>query len=253
MSRPRHALVRGVPLSFGGALTMAAKPQPLDPLRAAAQHAAYVLALRWLGLDVTVLPADEAFPDGCFVEDTAVLAEGVALITRPGAPSRRGEVAAVREALAASHRLVEMTEGGLLDGGDVLRAYDTLFIGRSSRTDDAGIAAARAAFPTLTVVPVDVADALHLKCIATPLGTDTILLADETVDPRAFAGHEVVLIPHDEAYAANVLAVGHTVLVAAGFPATAEALAARGYDVMTLELDAIQAADGSLTCLSLLW
>jgi dimethylargininase len=196
----RHALVRGVPDSFGQALTQAPKPRPLDPARARAQHAAYVAALRRVGVAVLELAPDPELPDGCFVEDTAVLVDGTALITRPGAPERRGEGTAVAQVLTASHRLALMEAPATLDGGDVLRCGDTLWIGRSGRTNDAGIAAARAAFPALKVVPVDVPGALHLKCHATALDDATILLADGTLDPAAFAGREVVLIPHDEAY-----------------------------------------------------
>jgi len=249
----RRALVRAVPDSFGAALTMAAKPRPLDPERARAQHAAYVAALRGLGVAVRALPADEACPDCCFIEDTAVVAGDTALLTRPGAASRRGEGEAVAAALADTHRVVRMSGPATLDGGDVLRSGDTLWVGRSGRTDAGGHFAVSLAFPGLRVVPVDVPGALHLQCVATALGPDAVLLAEGTVDPAVFAGREVVLIPQEEAYAANVVALGGAVLVAAGYPATARALAARGLAVVALDMSEFAAADGSLTCLSLRW
>lgn len=251
----RHALVREVPSTFADALVAQPHAEPIDVARARDQHAAYVQALRDLGLEVTVLPADDAYPDGCFVEDTCVIAEGVALMTYPGAASRRGEVAAVRAALPAGLEIVDMDRPANLDGGDCLRTAGRIYVGRSARTNAYGVQKLRRTFEPLDLEVIDlpVPDALHLKCHVTPLGPDAILLAEDWLPPALFPDVKAVMVPAAEAYAANVLAVGQTVLMAAGFKRTRDALEAAGYRVVALDTTEFRKADGSLTCLSLLY
>lgn len=256
MNAPRHALTRRIPTTFADATVMTPHAgAPIDVALAREQHATYVEALRGLGLAVTVLDADDAHPDCCFVEDTCVLAGDVALVTTPGAPSRRGEVPAIRAALPAGHRVEAMALPATLDGGDCLRTARRIYVGRTARTNAAGVTILREAFAPLglTVVEVPVADALHLKCFATPLGNETLLLAEGWLAPATFDDQRVITIPAEEAYAANVLAVGDTVLMAAGFPRTRRILQANGFKVIALDTTEFRKADGSLTCLSLLY
>jgi dimethylargininase len=245
-----RAITRSIPASFAHALSAAPPDPPIDIALASAQHAAYCAALAACGVAVETLAADDACPDGCFVEDTAVVVGERALITRPGAPSRRAETAAIAAALARWVEVVEMTPPATLDGGDCLRLGDTIFVGRSQRSNADGIA--QLAVLGLRVVPVDLpAGVLHLKCVCSPLPDGRILLAEGSLDPATF-GAAAVWVPAAESYAANAVAVGDHVLAAAGFPRTHDALAAAGFIVHAVPCSEVRKADGSLTCQSIL-
>ncbi len=255
MNVPRHAITREIPATFADALVAQPHAEPIDVARAREQHAAYVQALRDLGLEVAVVPADDAYPDCCFVEDTCVIAEGIALMTMPGAASRRGEMPAVRAALPPDLEIVEMNRPATLDGGDCLRTAGRIYVGRSARTNAYGVQKLRRTFEPagLDVVDLPVPDALHLKCHVTPLGREMILLVEDWLPPAMFPDVRAVVVPAAEAYAANVLAIGDTVLMAAGFKRTRDALEAAGFRVVALETTEFRKADGSLTCLSLVY
>lgn len=244
-----HAITRSIPASFAQALSAIPPDPPIDVALARAQHAAYCAALAACGVAIEALPGDEACPDGCFVEDTAVVVGDRALITRPGAPSRRAETAAVAAALARWLDLVEMTEPATLDGGDCLRLGDTLYVGRSARSNAAGIAALGVL--GLRVVAVELPPGvLHLKCVCSPLGDDRVLLAEQSVAAATFDA-AIVWVPAAETYAANAVAVGAHVIAAAGYPRTHEALAAAGFTVHPVPVSEVRKADGSLTCQSI--
>jgi dimethylargininase len=247
------ALVRPVPSSFADALCAVAPHEPIDIARARQQHAAYRTALAALGVNVTMLPAAHDLADSCFVEDTAVVAAGVALITRPGAPSRQAEPVATAEALRTRCDVVVMQPPATLDGGDCMRVGNTIFVGRSARTNAPGIARLADVFEPrgLRVVPIAMPNVLHLKCVCAPLGDDRITLADDSIPPDAF-GVDVVRVPAAESYAANVLCIGDRVLVADGFPRTREALERAGLHTTALATTEFRKADGALTCLSIL-
>jgi dimethylargininase len=249
-----RAIVRSMSDSYVRATVAEPSAEPIDVQRAGVQHSAYVAVLRDLGVDVQALPADEAFPDGCFVEDQAVVARGVALITRSGNLSRRAEAASIARALEGAVELVRMVDG-TLDGGDVLAVGDTLFVGRSGRTDPSGIRALRDTFEPLgmRVVGVSMGPWLHLKCACSAPGPGLVLLAPG-LDPRPFeAVADVAVVPEAESYAANTVAIGGHALVAAGFPATAELLATRGITPIALDTTEIRKGDGALTCLSIFY
>ncbi|HSM07295.1 MAG TPA: hypothetical protein VK858_21890 [Longimicrobiales bacterium] len=248
---PATAIVREPGENLAAGITTADLGLP-DPDRALAQHRAYCDALRAAGLGVVVLPADPRHPDGCFVEDTAVILDEVAVITRPGDPSRRGEVEAVAEVLAGYRPLARLRSPGRLDGGDVLRCGDHLHIGRSARTDAEGagqlaeIAAARGY--TTSEVPVD--GELHLKTGVTGLG-DGRLVATAGAATR-FPSSEVVVVSEEETYAANCLRLHDRVLIPDGCPRVRVRLVELGYQVVALEMSEFRKMDGGLTCLSLL-
>lgn len=245
---PSHALVRGISPAFASALTR--HPGRPDPVVAMQQHAAYVHALRTLGLTVLELPADPLLPDCCFVEDTALIANGRALLSRPGAPSRRAEVEAIAAALPMPVQRMEAP--ATLDGGDCLMVGKRWYIGQSTRTNAAALEAVWAAFPGFEVVAVPVVD-LHLKCSCSSLGEGAVLLAENTIPKEVFSGCRLVMVPEEEAYAANVVTVGRSVLLPAGFPATRRILEREGFSVVEVENSEIRKADGALTCMSLLW
>ncbi len=249
------ALVRGVPSTFARALVARPPAVPIDVARARAQHAAYVAALRSLGLAIVELPADDAFPDCVFVEDTAVVARGAALVTRPGAVSRRGEVDAVAAALAGRVEVARMEAPATLDGGDCLRIGDAIYVGLSARTNAAGAARLAEVFGPrrLRVRTVQrPPGALHLKSVCSPLGDDCVLVAAGTLPASAFPGARVVEVPADEARAANAVACAGGAIVAAGCPETRALVEAAGLRVVPVDTSELAKADGALTCLSIL-
>jgi dimethylargininase len=246
------ALVREVPASFAAALSAAPPDPPIDVVRARAEHAAYRAALEACGARVEVLPADEACPDCCFVEDTAVIAGAIAVVTRPGAPSRRAETGPVAAWLRRHVEIVELAAPATLDGGDCMRVGRTIYVGRSARTNGAGIAALAHALPRYRVLAVDLpADVLHLKCVCSPLGDDRVLLADGTL-PAATFDAAIVRVPASERYAANAVAIGGHVIVAEGHPRTRDALERAGFATHPVAHGEVRKADGSLTCQSIL-
>lgn len=253
--RPTHALVRPPGRSFAQALSTQSPRPRMDVALAQAQHAAYVDALRACGLEVTVLPPDEVFPDACFVQDLAVLYEDLAVICRPGAPSRQGEEAAIAEALRPHKRIVRIQPPGTLEGGDVLQVGRHLYVGLSSRTNRAGAAQLREFLEPLgaTVTPIPVQGNLHLLSDCTYLGRGMLLAAGAAASRPEFLGLDVIFVPPEEAYAANCLAIGDQVILPEGYPRVRQALEERGFQVLTVPVSEFRKADGGVTCLSLLW
>ena len=224
----------------------------VDVARAVAQHAAYEKALADAGFQVRRLPALDDFPDGVFVEDTALLLSEHAVILRPGAASRAGETDSIALGLADRFNLHRLAAGHV-DGGDVLRIGRTLYVGISTRTDLAGISALDALAAPLgyRVVPVPVAGGLHLKSAATCVNGLLVHNPAWTVAAH-FAGVEALAVAPGEAFGGNVLLAGETLLTAADSPRTAEALAARGFTVVALDISEMRKADAALTCMSLI-
>jgi dimethylargininase len=243
------ALVREVSASFADALATVRPEPPLDVARARAQHAAYVEGLRRAGAEVVVLPALDGDPDACFVEDTAVVAGGIALIARPGAPSRRGETATVRVALAELLPVAGMEAPATLDGGDCLLLGRHLYVGVSGRTNAAGVARAREVFGArgTEVIDVEVRGALHLKSVCSPLGDDAVLVLDGALPPGTFGAARELRVA--DAAAANVVVVGRHALVPAGF---ATPVAEVGLHPIAVDNSELRRADSALTCLSIL-
>ena len=229
--------------------------QPIDIGRAIAEHHAYQQCLRELGIDLTALPAEPGYPDAMFVEDPVVVLDEIAIVARMGAASRRGEAESLERALSPYRELRRMHEPATLDGGDVLRAGRTIYVGLSERTNAEGIQqlAAEAEPFGYRVVPVAVQGCLHLKSGASWLGDDTVLIHRPWVDAGAFHGLHLVDVPAGEEYAANVLLHENTVLVAEGFPAIAEIVTALGRKVRTLNITELMKAESGLTCSSLIF
>jgi dimethylargininase len=246
------ALVRPPGESFGHALSEGPHP-PIDEALAREQHAGYCEALRAAGLDLVELPADEEHPDACFVQDTAVIFGGLAVITRFGVRSRQGEQEAVSLALRGHKRLEEVRSPAALEGGDVLMAGSRVFVGLSPRTNRAGFARLRELLELegATVEALPVPEGRHLLTGCSYVGRGVLLATDTYAEVPAFAGLELVRVPPEEAYAANALAVGHAVVLPAGHPRTATRLRALGFDVLTVSLSEFAKADGGVTCLAL--
>jgi dimethylargininase len=222
---------------------------PVDPGLAAEQHAAYVAAVRSAGWDpVELEPADD-LPDAPFVEDAVVVCAGLAVLARPGAPERRPEVASVARAVRElGLETAEIRAPGTLDGGDVLQVGATVYVGRSARTNDEGIAQLAGALATRgrTVVPVAMRGVLHLKSGVTALPDGALIGAPGVVDRPG------LLAPPEESGSHVVLLGGPRVLLAASAPKTAEILAGRGLDVTTVDIGEFEKLEGCVTCLSVL-
>ena len=229
--------------------------EPSDAAAAAAQHRGYREALEACGARVVTLPPVEGFPDSVFVEDTAIVLDEVAVLTRPGVESRRGEVSLIEPEVARLRNVVRVEPPATLEGGDVLRLGRTLYVGLSPRTNAAGAEALRrfAAPHGYEVVTVEPRGCLHLKTGCSALDEETVLVNPDWLDASVFRGREVVPVDASEPWAANVLRVAGSVCVGAAFPRTAAMLAARGYDVRPVEVSEFAKAEGGLTCLSLLF
>jgi dimethylargininase len=229
--------------------------EPIDAARAAAQHAAYEDALRALGCEVRRLPPLDDQPDAVFVEDMAVVVDELALVARPGAASRRPEVASVAHALAACRTVHAIEAPGTVDGGDVLVAGRRVFVGLSTRTNAAGLAQVRAALEPhgYAVAGVPVTACLHLKSAATAVAPGLVLLNPAWIDVTAFEGLETLAVDPTEPFAANALRVGGAVLYAAAFPRTRARLEGHGLAVRTVDLSELAKAEGAVTCCSLVF
>jgi dimethylargininase len=249
----KNAIVRVPGKNFGEGLTSVDLGSP-DYERALEQHARYCDALRECGLAITTLEADLRFPDSVFVEDTAVLTTGGAILARPGAPSRQGEVAGIRPAISRFFPSpLEIEAPGTLDGGDICQADEHFFIGLSQRTNQEGARQlgahlARMGYTWQTVDVREIPCILHLKSGMSYIGDNTLVL---TVAMPSFKGYKLLRVPAEENYAANCLRVSQRVLVAAGYPRFTAELAERGFQPLVVEIHEFQKMDGGLSCLSL--
>jgi len=251
-----RAIVRPPAASFAQGLTNAGLGRP-DLSKASEQHANYCAALEQCGVKLTRLPADTGHPDSTFVEDTAILTPACAVLARPGAPSRAGEVASVAAVLPDFYsRIRQIVAPGTVDGGDICQADDHFFIGISERTNAEG-ARQLAGFleqEGFTSTQVDirrVPGILHLKSGISYLGERRIVVIDALAGHAAFADHEIVPIEPHEEYAANFLRVNDHLIISAGFPRFASTVRDFGYPIIALDMSEFRKMDGALSCLSL--
>ncbi|KFE66431.1 NG,NG-dimethylarginine dimethylaminohydrolase 1 [Hyalangium minutum] len=225
----------------------------IDVSVAATQHEAYRKALESLGCQVLALPAEDALPDAVFVEDVAVVLDEVAILTRPGAESRRAEVSSVAEVLARHRPLRTLEAPGTLDGGDVLRVGRSLYVGQSARSNPVGIAQLRAHTAEFgySVQSVPIRGCLHLKSAVTQVADDTLLVQPAWVDSAAFASFRLIEADPGEEHAANALWLGGGVVYPACFPRTQRRLEDAGISVTPVDVSELQKAEGAVTCCSL--
>jgi dimethylargininase len=253
-----HAIVRPPAPTFADGITSSHLGPP-DLTLALQQHENYCQALEKLGLALTRLPADAEFPDSTFVEDAAIVTAHGAILTRPGAPSRTGEVTALGETLCRWFpELERITPPGTVDGGDVCEAGDHFFIGVSHRTNMEGAAqlarwlADRGYGSSLIDIRNSVG-MLHLKTGLSWLGGRRLVAWNELVDLEALRGWEVVQVPEGEEYAANCIRVNDAMLLPDGFPRTAALLRESGESVVAVDVSEYRKMDGGLSCLSVRW
>jgi dimethylargininase len=246
------AIVRRPGRNFANGITTSILGKP-DISKALEQHAAYCDALVRCGVELTLLEADERYPDGCFVEDTAVVNSKVAVISRPGAATRRGEEEEIARLLSGYGITESVTPPGTLEGGDVLRAETHYFIGLSERTNKEGASQLSAILSkhgfTSSVIQVDAG--LHLKSDIAYLGKGNFI-STPAFSKIAHPANTIVL-DNDEYYAANCLPVNDFLLIPKGFPKSKEKITDLGYSIIELEMSEFRKMDGGLTCLSLLF
>ena len=229
--------------------------QPIDIDLAVEQHHAYEAALAELGCRVISLPAEPALPDSVFVEDCAIVVDELAIITRPGADTRKPETATIAAALAPYRALHVIEAPGTLDGGDVLRVGKAFFVGLSSRSNQAAIDQMRAILGPhgYTVTGVHLTECLHLKSAVTQVGPNTLLLNPAWVSPAIFDGYEAIEVDPSEPGAANAVLIGDTILFPAAFPETRRRLESRGIQVKIVDASEVAKAEGAVTCCSLIF
>jgi len=244
------AIVRVPGTNFADGITTADLGAP-DFQKALDQHRQYCSALERCGLDVTILEADEGYPDGCFVEDTAIVTEKVAIITRPGDISRLGEQEKISEVLS-DKRPEHVAYPGNVDGGDIMRAGNHFYIGISKRTNREGARQLAEIFSKhgYSSSQIPVRSGLHLKSGITYLGNGHFIAIDEFSD--AFRSSGIIKLDQDEYYSANCLRINDYLLIPKGFPKSKQQMLELGYRIIEIEMSEFRKMDGGLTCLSLL-
>jgi dimethylargininase len=248
------ALTRPIPDSLAACELTYLERAPIEVAHARAQHAAYEQVLSRLGCEVVRVPVSHELPDSVFIEDTALVFEDLAVITRPGAASRQRETAAVASTLGAFRQLQFLDESATLDGGDVLRLGRTLYVGVGSRTNAAGVQQLRDAVSSCgyEVRSVAVDGCLHLKSAVTEVTPGIVVLNPAWIDRQVFADHEIIEVDLSEPAAANVLRIGDVTVCAEAYPRTKARLSAVA-TVHTVDVSELAKAEGGLTCCSLIF
>jgi dimethylargininase len=228
---------------------------PIDVDRARVQHAQYEAALKHLGAAVLSLPEEPILPDSVFVEDTALVLDECAVITRPGADSRRPEIESIAKVLAPYRKLFYVQPEARVDGGDILVAGREIYVGLSTRSDTNAIEQMQDFLAPYgyKLHPVTVTGCLHLKSAVTQVATDTLLINPEWVDKGNFPGMKFIEIDSGEPYAANAVRIGDAIIYPTSFPKTQGRLEKAGIRMVTVDADELAKAEGAVTCCSLIF
>lgn len=228
--------------------------EPIDVVRARAQHREYEELLVKLGCKLMRLPAEADLPDSVFVEDAAVVLDELAVITRPGAESRRSETVSVAAALKPYRKLFHIQPPGTLDGGDVLRIGKALYVGLSKRSNREGVKQLRRILAQFrySVTAVELHDCLHLKSAVTQVAENTLLINRAWTEARAFDSFRLIDVVPSEPFAANALLVDEAVIYPAAFPETRKRLETQGIKVHSVDASELAKAEGGVTCCSLI-
>lgn len=256
MTKFNHVIVRRPCRAVCEGITSA--PELGKPIyeKALEQHDKYIEALKKCGVEVTVLEADERYPDSCFVEDPALITRKCAIITNPGALSRNGEkneiIGAVKE-FFPDDKIEYIIEPGTLEGGDVMMVGDTFYVGLSARTNAEGIRQLREILNKygLECIQVPLKKVLHLKTGVNYIENNNMLVSGEFIDKPEFEKFNKIVIPEEEAYAANCIWVNGKVIVPEGYPAVLKAVQDEGYETIVVDTSEFRKIDGGLSCLSL--
>ena len=251
----QQVIVRTPAASLMHGLTSVTDLGQPDYQHALTQHTTYVETLTRCGVEVTVLPAINEFPDSCFVEDPVLLTEKVAILTHPGAPTRQGEVALIEPAIRSFYkeRIKRIEAPGTLEAGDVLRIENHFYIGLSQRTNSEGaqqLSAILAQYGYSSSV-IELKQFLHLKTGVSYLGEGYLLVNGELIGHPEFRQYQQIIIADNEAYADNCIRVNEAVIMAQGFDYSIKTVKNLGFNVLTVDMSEFRKIDGGLSCLSL--
>jgi dimethylargininase len=249
------AITREVSPNIGKCELTHLSRQAIDVNLARAQHQQYEECLRSVGCEVLRLAEDAALPDSVFVEDNAIVVDELAIITRPGAASRRPETAKIAESLAAYRELYFLESPATLDGGDVLRLGKNFYVGLSSRSNQAAILQMQQILAPFgyKVEGVNVEGCLHLKSAVTQVAEDTLLMNRHMLDAKVFGEMKIIEVDETEPLAANALLINDQVIYPTAFPGTRRRLTEAGISIRGVEVSELIKAEGAVTCCSLIF
>jgi dimethylargininase len=249
----KRAIVRKPCQQMVNGITTAHLGKP-DYALALEQHELYVEALKKCGLEVIVLELDTNFPDSCFVEDTAIVNEKIAIIDRPGAKSRQGEQIAIKETLSQFYPSIEdINAPGTLEGGDVMRIENTYYVGLSDRTNMAGFTQFNQILTLhgFKCILIPMKEMLHLKTGVNYLGENTLLVAGEFIHNTEFSSFQKIIVPQNESYAANCVRINDFIIMPRGYPTMKQNLEKLSVKLIELNMSEFRKLDGGLSCLSI--
>lgn len=249
------AIVRPPGKSYMNAISENDTSKTINSEMAKLQHAKYCAALEMLGIKVIRLPADDKYPDSCFVQDPCVVYGGSAVMTILGADSRKGEGEVIKQTIQRFKQIKTMSFPATMDGGDVMLTPSKIFIGVSKRTNEEGIAQYKSLLSDEnlpTVIPVPVEKCLHLMTGVTYIGKNTVLIS-ELIDKKYFSDFNKIYVSKEDEYAVNCLGLGGHVIIPAGYPSVFQEITKLGLKVVEVEMSEFKKADGGVTCLSILF
>ncbi len=250
--KPKRAVVRPPSSAFPRCISSHPLRNTIAVEKALKQHQTYCDTLRELGLELIVMNQEEKYPDSCFVEDTAVIHNGKALVARMARPSRQGEEDSVEALLGQYLQVRRVTKPGTLEGGDVIHLPNKLMTGVSQRTNIDGVFQMR---DWLEVEVIGIRDPyiVHLKSHATFLGMKTMICRRAYRDHPALEKYNLIVLDDEDSYAANTLTIDEVVLMPAGFDRAASQVREAGYEVLPIDVSEFEKCEGALTCLSILF
>lgn len=251
----KNAIVREIANTYNNCVVTFSDTPLIDVSLAKQQHNNYCNVLSQVGVDITKLEADDNLPDCCFVEDTAIIIEDIAIITYLGTESRVNETYEIEKSLKNYKKIYHINLPGTIEGGDVLKIDKKIYVGISQRTNIEGInqLALIVKDKGYEVIGVNIWDTLHLKSACTYLGNNVVIFSQGHFDESIFSSYDTIIVPKEEEYCANTLTINGQVLIPKGFPITKGLITIKGFSVIELEMTEIQKAEGALTCLSLLF
>lgn len=248
----KRAIVRSISNNYKSCISSHPSHHLLDIDKAKIQHKAYINILKELGLDVIILPQLNEFPDSCFVEDTIVIQNRKAMISRFGAESRRGEESEIEVLIKEYYPVMKIKTPGTLEGGDVIHLENYLISGLSQRTNLEGIHQLED-WMGISVKFIQDQTITHLKSYVTYLNRNYVLTTDNYFNHPLLVNFDKLLIPASEAYAANSLTIDDITIIPKGYPKTKQLLKDNGFEVQTLDITEFERCEGALTCLSILF
>jgi len=249
----KYAVVRPVPDSYDHCVRTNA--EKIDVALTKSQHSEYCRALQKLGLELIWIKGNNTLPDSCFVEDTAIVLGEKAIICNMKTKSRAKEVVEVAKVLEKLKETYYIKPPATIDGGDVLKIEDKVFVGLSARTNIHAVRQLRKILENsnFEIVPVTIHNVLHLKSACTYLGNNYVIVSKGHFDTDILQDYKKIVVPRGEEYAADCLAINGTILMAKGFPKTKKLVEKEGFFVKELEMSEFRKGGGALTCLSIIW